>query len=207
MNKILKLALATSISTMILITAGCGDDKKPEPAKPAQKPAATATKPDANKSKFANLLKTANNPTPENKNPNAPKPLSPLYVYRPMVKGPEDIYPITPQVLAAFEKEAKKFKLGEGKKWVYSVNVSKRTDVKKPNPYGQVWIGVLPGHHAKTFTHQGKEYIEEHLAYISMRVNTDTEEIRVIESFRTDVDATTGPSGKKTYTTQWKKAN
>lgn len=203
MNQTLKLALTAGMAAMVFFVAGCGDAKNPE-AKSAAKPAQTtqATKP-ADGGQFANLLVSAKKPTPENKNPNAPKPTSPLYVYKNGVKDASDINPFTPEITAAFEKEAKHFQLGEGKKWVYSVNVSKSTNVTPPKTYTQMWIGALPGHHGATFKVNDKTQIEEHLGYITIKVDRATKKIVSIDSKRIDSDASNNGKGKTTQFTKW----
>jgi len=202
MKNLFKLTGLALLVTGAMLMCGCGDEKKPEPKKPA--PAVTTNnntqKPAKGEQSEAELTKIAKKPTPENKNPNAPKPLSPLYVYNNSVKEPAHVQYMTPEVIKIFEKEAKHFKLDEGKKWVYSTNVA------KPNPnrtsWIHCWIGCLPENHYRKYSVGDKRLFEEHLAYITFYMNPQTNKITRVESFRNDRTEKEGKEGKKTYFTK-----
>ena len=130
--------------------AGCGDDKKPA-EKPAAKPAATAKPAPAAKVK--------------------PVPKSPLYRYAVHLDDESKVMPMTPEVIAEFEKQAKKFQLPPADKkagiegiWIFASNMTKGAQF---NWYR--WSAKLDKHHASKWEENGKKVDEQHYAHIDIR--------------------------------------
>lgn len=179
MNKFAKLLVVSGMVAAMAFVAGCGDEKKPEPAK---KPATT----------------TAQKPAPKAKV--KPVPKSPLYRYAVHLDDESAVMPMTPEIIAEFEKQAKKFQLPPADKkagiegiWVFGSNMSKGAQI---NWYR--WSAKMDKHHATKWEENGKKVDEQHYVHIDITTTAKDNKITAVKVIKYDVTPQTTAKGKTT---------
>ncbi len=185
MNKVTKGLLAGAVVVSLFATMGCGgsDKKKEEP-----KPATTTTT--AKQEKAPEVKKEVVKPVPKSK----------LYKYALHLNDVEKLPPMTDEVIAEFEKQAKPIKIapedmkkGRHGIWVFNSSPQK----KGAQVYTYRWTAELDGHHDSEFTNdKGKKINEQHFAHIDMTTDGKTEKLRSVRVVKYHVTKDTGEKGK-----------
>lgn len=185
MNKLGKFLVLGGMVATLAFAAGCGDDKKPAANPAPAKPAATA--------KPAAKVK--------------PVPKSPLYRYAVHLDDESKVMPMTPEIIAEFEKQAKKIQLPPADKkagiegiWIFASNMTKGAQV---NWYR--WSAKLDKHHASKWEENGKKVDEQHYAHIDIRTNAKDNKITFVKLIKYDVTQQTTGKGKTTVLFEEKK--
>ena len=166
-RKFLKRLVAGAVVISLFATAGCSEDENKKDSPPATKTTTT---------------QHTNTTVPAPKIVK-PVPKSSLYEYALHLNDENKIPPMTDEVIAEFEKHAKGVKLapkdtkaGTPGKFVFN----ERVQQKGASFYSYRFSGKLPGHHASTFTENGKTYDEQHYYHIDMRVDGKTEKLTFV---------------------------
>ncbi len=193
MNKVVKGLLAGAMIVSLLATVGCGgDDKK----KDAPKPSTTTTTqkqdkaPEVKKDKAPEVKKAKVKPVPKSK----------LYRYALHLDDVSELPPMTDEVIAEFEKQAKPIKIAEkdpkkGRKGIWTFNSSPQK--KGAQVYTYRWTAELDGHHDSQFENdKGKKINEQHFAHIDMTTDGKTEKLRSVRVIKYHVTKETGEKGK-----------
>lgn len=184
MNKLTKGLLAGAVVVSLFATLGCGgDDKK----KDAPKPAATTTTQKQEKAPEVKQAKVK------------PVPKSPLYRYALHLDDENKIPPMTPEIIAEFEKQAKPIKIADkdpkkGRNGIWTFN-SNKTAGAQINTYR--WTAELDGHHDSTFENdKGKKINEQHFCHIDMTTDAKDNKIKSVRVHKYHVTKETGEKGK-----------
>ncbi len=188
MNKMAKAFLTGAVVVSLLATLGCGgDDKKKEPAKNTTKQTTTTT---TKQDKAPEVKKQAVRPVPKSK----------LYRYGVHLKDEAQLPPMTDEVIAEFEKQAKKVQIApEDKKknrngiWVF------KSSPQGPGRqvYTYRWTAELDGHHDSVFENdKGKKVSEQHFAHIDMTLSGKTQKLTSVRLSKYHVTKETGEKGK-----------
>ena len=185
MNKVTKGLLAGAMIVSLLATVGCGgDDKKKE----APKPATTTTTQKQDKAPEVKQAKVR------------PVPKSNLYRYAVHLDDVNKLPPMTDEVIAEFEKQAKPIKIAEkdpkkGRNGIWTFNSSPQK--KGAQVYTYRWTAELDGHHDSQFENdKGKKINEQHFAHIDMTTDGKTEKLRSVRVIKYHVTKGTGEKGK-----------
>ena len=185
MNKVTKGLLAGAMIVSLLATVGCGgDDKKKE----APKPATTTTTQKQDKAPEVKQAKVR------------PVPKSNLYRYAVHLDDVNKLPPMTDEVIAEFEKQAKPIKIAEkdpkkGRNGIWTFNSSPQK--KGAQVYTYRWTAELDGHHDSQFENDhGKKINEQHFAHIDMTTDGKTEKLRSVRVIKYHVTKETGEKGK-----------
>ena len=185
MNKVTKGLLAGAMIVSLLATVGCGgDDKKKE----APKPATTTTTQKQDKAPEVKQAKVR------------PVPKSNLYRYAVHLDDVNKLPPMTDEVIAEFEKQAKPIKIAEkdpkkGRNGIWTFNSSPQK--KGAQVYTYRWTAELDGHHDSQFENdKGKKINEQHFAHIEMTTDGKTEKLRSVRVIKYHVTKETGEKGK-----------
>ncbi len=185
MNKVTKGLLAGAMIVSLLATVGCGgDDKKKE----APKPATTTTTQKQDKAPEVKQAKVR------------PVPKSNLYRYAVHLDDVNKLPPMTDEVIAEFEKQAKPIKIAEkdpkkGRNGIWTFNSSPQK--KGAQVYTYRWTAELDGHHDSQFENdKGKKINEQHFAHIDMTTDGKTEKLRSVRVIKYHVTKETGEKGK-----------
>ena len=185
MNKVTKGLLAGAMIVSLLATVGCGgDDKKKE----APKPATTTTTQKQDKAPDVKQAKVR------------PVPKSNLYRYAVHLDDVNKLPPMTDEVIAEFEKQAKPIKIAEkdpkkGRNGIWTFNSSPQK--KGAQVYTYRWTAELDGHHDSQFENdKGKKINEQHFAHIDMTTDGKTEKLRSVRVIKYHVTKETGEKGK-----------
>ena len=185
MNKVTKGLLAGAMIVSLLATVGCGgDDKKKE----APKPATTTTTQKQDKAPEVKQAKVR------------PVPKSNLYRYAVHLDDVNKLPPMTDEVIAEFEKQAKPIKIAEkdpkkGRNGIWTFNSSPQR--KGAQVYTYRWTAELDGHHDSQFENdKGKKINEQHFAHIDMTTDGKTEKLRSVRVIKYHVTKETGEKGK-----------
>ena len=185
MNKVTKGLLAGAMIVSLLATVGCGgDDKKKE----APKPATTTTTQKQDKAPEVKQAKVR------------PVPKSKLYRYAVHLDDVNKLPPMTDEVIAEFEKQAKPIKIAEkdpkkGRNGIWTFNSSPQK--KGAQVYTYRWTAELDGHHDSQFENdKGKKINEQHFAHIEMTTDGKTEKLRSVRVVKYHVTKETGEKGK-----------
>ena len=185
MNKVTKGLLTGAMIVSLLATVGCGgDDKKKE----APKPATTTTTQKQDKAPEVKQAKVR------------PVPKSKLYRYAVHLDDVNKLPPMTDEVIAEFEKQAKPIKIAEkdpkkGRNGIWTFNSSPQK--KGAQVYTYRWTAELDGHHDSEFTNEkGKKINEQHFAHIDMTTDGKTEKLRSVRVIKYHVTKETGEKGK-----------
>ena len=185
MNKVTKGLLAGAMIVSLLATVGCGgDDKKKE----APKPATTTTTQKQDKAPEVKQAKVR------------PVPKSNLYRYAVHLDDVNKLPPMTDEVIAEFEKQAKPIKIAEkdpkkGRNGIWTFNSSPQK--KGAQVYTYRWTAELDWHHDSQFENdKGKKINEQHFAHIDMTTDGKTEKLRSVRVIKYHVTKETGEKGK-----------
>ena len=185
MNKVTKGLLAGAMIVSLLATVGCGgDDKKKE----APKPATTTTTQKQDKAPEVKQAKVR------------PVPKSNLYRYAVHLDDVNKLPPMTDEVIAEFEKQAKPIKIAEkdpkkGRNGIWTFISSPQK--KGAQVYTYRWTAELDGHHDSQFENdKGKKINEQHFAHIDMTTDGKTEKLRSVRVIKYHVTKETGEKGK-----------
>ena len=185
MNKVTKGLLTGAMIVSLLATVGCGgDDKKKEAPKPA-----------------TNTTTQKQDKAPEVKQAKVrPVPKSNLYRYAVHLDDVNKLPPMTDEVIAEFEKQAKPIKIAEkdpkkGRNGIWTFNSSPQK--KGAQVYTYRWTAELDGHHDSQFENdKGKKINEQHFAHIDMTTDGKTEKLRSVRVIKYHVTKETGEKGK-----------
>lgn len=109
-----------------------------------------------------------------------------------------EIPPMTPQIIAVFEEQAKKIPLAEKNEekhrrgvWMLAVPLMDNSHERKYR-----FVGDLDRHRETKFvTETGKEYIETHLCYIDIVTNAHNHQVKRVSVMKIHVSKETGPFG------------
>ncbi|MBR1590937.1 MAG: hypothetical protein IJ657_07695 [Acidaminococcaceae bacterium] len=187
LNKKKALALALAIFATVNFTACGGDDKKAPVPAPQKK---TEPAKPANQAKAPEVKKQVVRPVPKSK----------LYKYAVHLNDVEKLPPMTDEIIAEFEKQAKTIQIapedmkkGRHGIWVFNSSPQK----KGAQVYTYRWTAELDGHHDSDFTNdKGKKINEQHFAHIEMTADGKTEKLRNVRVIKYHVTKETGEKGK-----------
>lgn len=184
MNKKIRNGLLLLGVVASLVALGCGGgDKKPTPEKPATKTEEPAKKAEA----------------PQEVKKVKPVPKSPLYKYALHLDDEKKIPPMTDEIVAEFEKQAKPIKIAQkddkkGRKGCWTFN-SNKVNGAQVNTYR--WTAELDGHHDSTFENdKGKKINEQHFCHIDITTNAADNKIKSVRVHKYHVTKDTGEKGK-----------
>ena len=183
MKKIIKIAVVVASVLAVLALTGCGGDDKKKKEEPPKPPTVTTEKKEEPKAEAK--VK--------------PVPKSPLYQYAVHVDDEKKVPPMTPEIIAEFEKQAKPVKIaakdmkkGRHGTWVFS---STKTPDAQINTYR--WTAELDGHHDSQFENsKGKKINEQHFCHIDIATNAKDNKIRTVKVMKYHVTKDTGEKGK-----------
>ena len=187
MKKAMKGLMVGSLIAALLVTMGCGgDDKKKAPAPKNETKQTTAAK----KDKAPEVKKEVVRPVPKSK----------LYKYAVHLNDVEKLPPMTDEIIAEFEKQAKTIQIApedmkKGRHGIWIFNSSPQK--KGAQVYTYRWTAELDGHHDSEFTNdKGKKINEQHFAHIDMTADGKTEKLRNVSVTKYHVTKETGEKGK-----------
>lgn len=183
-GKFRSIAIALGIVACVA-SLGCGAKQE---NKPAGKPEVKTEEP----AKKAEAPKEAKKVKPVAK--------SPMYQYAVHLDDESKIPPMTPEIVAEFEKQAKKVKIadkdmakGRHGIWVFNSN---KTPGAQVNTYR--WTAELDGHHDSQFENEkGKKINEQHFCHIDMATSAKDNKIKSVKVFKYHVTKDTGEKGKR----------
>ena len=183
MKKFVKIVAVVVGVLAVLAMAGCGGDDKKKKEEPPKPPVATTEKKE--EPKVEKKVK--------------PVAKSPLYQYALHVDDEKKVPPMTPEIIAEFEKQAKPIKIapkdaGKGRHgiWVFS---STKTPGAQVNTYR--WTAELDGHHDTQFKNdKGKLINEQHYCHIDMTTNAKDNKLRTVKVHKYHVTKDIGEKGK-----------
>ena len=183
MGKFKSIALVLGILASISVL-GCSSsgDKKP-----AEKPVTKTEAPVEKKEEAKPVAKVK------------PVPKSPMYKYALHLDDEKKIPPMTKEIVAEFEKQAKPIKIApEDKKkgrhgiWIFSSSKNVGAQV---NTYR--WTAELDGHHDSEFVNdKGKKINEQHYCHIDITTDAKDNKIKSVKVHKYHVTKDIGEKGK-----------